>query len=208
MLLKEGNFVYILVMDKNKFVLSVLIAVVGLLMILNPGTFIAFAVIMLGAASVIDGIFIMVATRNLVLDPNYRLTMTIRGILNIAVGAVAVILPLLTAAVIWKIMAYVLGGYLLVSAGLEVYGILKLHRNGIMIRQSLIETIVLVILAVVLFVIPSKTAGNIIVRICGIALIISGLVSALLQWRNRPITVVPDSVTDEPDSSETSGVED
>ena len=67
-------------MDKNKFVLSVLVAVIGLLMLLSPQTFIAFAVIMLGIASVIDGVFIMVATRNLVLDPDYRLMMTIRGI--------------------------------------------------------------------------------------------------------------------------------
>ena len=190
-------------MYKNKFVLSILVAVIGLLMLLSPQTFIAFAVIMLGIASVIDGVFIMVATRNLVLDPDYRLMMTIRGILSIVVGTVAVILPIVTAAIIWKIMAYVLGGYLLVSAGLEVYGILKLHRNGIMIKQSLIETIVLVILAIALFIIPSKTAGGIIVGICGALLIFAGVFSAFLQWRNRPITVVPDSVvTENPDDSE------
>ena len=190
-------------MDKNNIILSFFVAIVGLLMMISPETFISMVVIILGVAVIIDGLFIMITTRNLILDPQYRLMMTIRGILSIVVGTVAVILPIVTAAIIWKIMAYVLGGYLLVSAGLEVYGILKLHRNGIMIKQSLIETIVLVILAIALFIIPSKTAGGIIVGICGALLIFAGVFSAFLQWRNRPITVVPDSVvTENPDDSE------
>lgn len=184
-------------MDINKFVLSLLVAVVGLLMLLSPETFIAMAVIMLGVAAICDGIFIMVATRNLILDPDYKLMMTVRGLLSIIVGAAAIMLPLLVAAIAWTVMAYVLAGYLLVSAGIEIYGITKLHRNGIMVKQSVIETIISIILAIVLFIIPAKTAGGIIVRICGVVLLGSGIISAFLQWRNRPITVVPDSVVTE-----------
>lgn len=193
-------------MDINKFVLSLLVAVVGLLMLLSPETFIAMAVIMLGVAAICDGIFIMVTTRNLIIDPDYKLMMTVRGLLSIVVGVAAILLPLLVAAIAWKVMAYVLAGYLLVSAGIEIYGISKLHRNGIMIRQSVIETIISIILAIVLFIIPAKTAGGIIVRVCGVILLVAGVISAFLQWRNRPITVIPDSVvTDsasEPDASD------
>ena len=190
-------------MNSNKYIFSLLVTVAGILMIVSPEVFFKMGVIILGIAAAIDGLFVLVTTRHLIIDPHYRLMMTIRGILSIVVGTVAVILPIVTAAIIWKIMAYVLGGYLLVSAGLEVYGILKLHRNGIMIKQSLIETIVLVILAIALFIIPSKTAGGIIVGICGALLIFAGVFSAFLQWRNRPITVVPDSVvTENPDDSE------
>lgn len=184
-------------MDINKFVLSLLVAVVGLLMLLSPETFIAMAVIMLGVAAICDGIFIMVATRNLILDPDYKLMMTVRGLLSIIVGAAAIMLPLFVAAIAWTVMAYVLAGYLLVSAGIEIYGISKLHRNGIMVKQSVVETIISIILAIVLFIIPAKTAGGIIVRICGVVLLVSGIISAFLQWRNRPITVVPDSVVTE-----------
>ncbi len=181
-------------MDKNKFVLSLMVAIVGLLMIISPTAFIALAVILLGLAAVVDGIFIMVATRNLILDPDYKLMMTIRGVMSIVVGAVAVLLPLVIAAIAWTIMAYVLAGYLIVSAGLEIYGITKLHRNGIMINQSVIETVISLILAIALFVIPAEKAGGILVRICGVILLIAGCLNAFLQWRNRPITVVPDSV--------------
>ncbi len=181
-------------MDKNKFVLSLLMAVLGILMLIGPQMFIALAVILLGLASVVDGAFIMVATRNLILDPDYRLMMTIRGVLSIVVGAVAVLLPLAIAAVAWTVMAYVLGGYLIVSAGLEIYGIMKLHRNGIMIKQSVIETAVSLVLAMTLFIIPAERAGSILVRICGVVLLAAGCLSAFLQWHNRPIVVVPDSV--------------
>ncbi len=188
-------------MDKNKFVLSLMVAVVGLLMLISPKAFIALAVILLGLASIVDGIFIMVATRNLILDPDYKLMMTIRGVMSIVVGAVAIILPLTIAAIAltiaaiaWTIMAYVLAAYLIVSAGIEIYGITKLHRNGIMIKQSVIETVISLILAIALFIIPAEKAGGILVGICGVILLIAGCLNAFFQWRNRPITVVPDAV--------------
>ena len=193
-------------MDKNKFGLSLLVSVVGLLMLVSPETFIAMVVIILGVAAVVNGVFIMVTTRNLIYDPEYRLMMTIRGIMSIVVGAVAVLLPLVVAAIAWKFMAYVIAFYLLVSSGLEIYGITKLHRNGIMIKQSVVETVVSLILAVVLFIIPAKTAGNLIVGICGALLLIAGIISAFMQWRNRPVTVVPDSVED--DNAENTSTED
>jgi len=191
-------------MDKNKLGLSLLVAVVGLLMLVSPQTFIAMAVIILGVAAVVDGVFIMVTTRNLILDPEYRLMMTIRGVMSIVVGTICVVLPLIVAAIAYKFMAYVIAVYLFISAGLQIYGITKLHRNGIMIKQSIIETVISVILALVLLIIPAETAGSIIVRICGIVLLAAGLISALMQWRNRPLTVVPESVvtpqSDDPDS--------
>ncbi len=191
-------------MDKNKLGLSLLVAVVGLLMLVSPQTFIAMAVIILGVSAVVDGVFIMVTTRNLILDPEYRLMMTIRGVMSIVVGTICVVLPLIVAAIAYKFMAYVIAVYLFISAGLQIYGITKLHRNGIMIKQSIIETVISVILALVLLIIPAETAGSIIVRICGIVLLAAGLISALMQWRNRPLTVVPESVvtpqSDDPDS--------
>ncbi len=184
-------------MDKNKFGLSLLVSVTGLLMLVSPETFIAMVVIILGVAAVVNGVFIMVTTRNLIYDPEYRLMMTVRGIMSIVVGAAAVLIPLVIAAIAWKVMAYVIAFYLLVSSVLEIYGITKLHRNGIMIKQSVVETVVSLILAVVLFIIPAKTAGNVIVGICGAILLVAGIISAFMQWRNRPVTVIPDSVEDD-----------
>lgn len=187
-------------MDKNKFILTLLVAVVGLLMIVSPDTFIAMVVIILGVASAVDGIFILVTTRNLIIDPHYKLMMTVRGILSLLIGVTAVAFPLVVANAAWTLMLYIIAVYLLVSAALETYGITKLHRNGITVRQSVIEVIVSVVLAIILFIIPSKTSGGIIVRICGVVLLVVSLVAAFIQWHNRPITVYPDSIDDDTSS--------
>ena len=181
-------------MDKNRVFLGFVTAALGLFLLISPQTFIQFFVIILGVAAVIDGIFILATSRNLIVDPQYNMIVTIRGVLSIAVGAFAVILPMAIANIAWKVMAYSLAVYLLISAGMQIYTITKLHRNGIMIRQSMIEVLTSILLAIALFVIPSKVAGDFIVRILGIALLIFGAGTVVLQWKNRPITVVPDSV--------------
>lgn len=191
-------------MDKNRVFLGFVTAALGLFLLISPQTFIQFFVIILGVAAVIDGIFILATSRNLIVDPQYNMIVTIRGVLSIVVGAFAVILPMAVANIAWKVMAYSLAIYLLISAGMQIYTITKLHRNGIMIRQSMIEVLTSILLAIALFVIPSKVAGDFIVRIFGIALVIFGAGTVIVQWRNRPITVVPDSV----ETVEENGAED
>lgn len=193
---------YIYRMDKNRIFLGLVTVILGLSLLISPGTFISIFVIILGIAAVIDGIFILAASRNLILDPQYNMIVTIRGILSIVVGAVSVVLPMAVANIAWKIMAYALAVYLLVSSGMQIYTITKLHRNGIMIRQSMIEVLTSVLLALALFVIPSQVAGKFLVRLFGLALVIFGGGTAFLQWRNRPVTVVPDSVEDDDENSE------
>lgn len=191
-------------MDKNKFILGILTSVAGLLMIVSPETFVTLIVIILGVAAIVDGLFIMITTRNLILDPQYKTIMTVRGVLSIFVGILAILLPLFVAAVVYKVMAYVLAVYLIISAVMESYGISKLHRNGIMIRQSVIEVAISVLLAIVLFIIPARTAGSVIVRICGIVILLTGLIWLFVQWKNRPITVPAEDIVveEEPVSQE------
>lgn len=181
-------------MDKNKLFLGFMTAALGLFLLISPDTFISFFVILLGIAAVIDGIFILAATRDLIIDPQYKLIVTIRGVLSVVVGLLAVILPIAVAAVVWKAMAYTLAVYLIISAGMQIYTITKLHRNGIMIRQSLIEVASSLVLALVLFIIPAQTAGHMIVRLFGIVLLVIGIGLFVIQWKSRPEVIIPESV--------------
>lgn len=181
-------------MDKNKLFLGFVTAALGLFLLISPDTFISFFVILLGVTAVIDGIFILAATRNLIADPQYRLIVTARGILSVLVGFLAVVLPLTVAAVVWKAMAYTLAIYLIISSAMQIYTITKLHRNGIMIRQSMIEVLASLLIALVLFVIPAQTAGHFIIRLFGIALFLVGAGFIVTQWKSRPEVVIPDSV--------------
>ena len=181
-------------MDKNKLFLGFMTAALGLFLLISPDTFISFFVILLGVAAVIDGVFILATTRDLIIDPQYKLIVTVRGVLSVVVGLLAVILPIAVAAVVWKAMAYTLAVYLIISAAMQLYTITKLHRNGIMIRQSMIEVASSLILALVLFIIPAQVAGHMIVRLFGIVLLIIGIGLFVIQWKSRPEVVIPDSV--------------
>ncbi|MBQ9623194.1 MAG: DUF308 domain-containing protein [Treponema sp.] len=181
-------------MDKNKLFLGFMTAALGLFLLISPDTFISFFVILLGLAAIIDGIFILTATRDLIIDPQYKLIVTVRGVLSVVVGVLSVVLPIAVAAVVWKAMAYTLAIYLIVSCGMQIYTITKLHRNGIMIRQSMIEVASSLVLALVLFIIPAQTAGHFIVRLFGLILLAIGIGLVLIQWKSRPEVVVPDSV--------------
>lgn len=181
-------------MDKNKLFLGFMTAALGLFLLISPDTFISFFVILLGLAAIIDGVFILTATRDLIIDPQYKLIVTVRGVLSVVVGLLSVVLPVAVAAVVWKAMAYTLAIYLIISCGMQIYTITKLHRNGIMIRQSMIEVASSVILALVLFIIPAQTAGHFIVRLFGIVLLIIGVGFIVIQWKSRPLPVVPDSI--------------
>ena len=183
-------------MDKNKLFLGFVTAALGLFLLISPDTFISFFVILLGVAAVIDGIFILGATRNLIIDPQYKLIVTVRGVLSVVVGFLAVVLPIAVASVVWKAMAYTLAVYLLISVGLQLYTISKLHRNGIMIHKSLIEAASSVLLAVVLLIIPAQAAGHFIIRLFGIILMLTGAGLFVIQWKSRPEVIIPDSVED------------
>ena len=181
-------------MDKNKLFLGFMTSALGLFLLISPDTFISFFVILLGVAAIIDGIFILTTTRDLILDPQYKLIVTVRGIMSILVGFLAVVLPIAVAAVVWTAMAYTLAIYLLISAGMQIYTITKLHRNGIMIRQSMIEVASSLVLALVLLIIPAQSAGHFIVRIFGIVLLAIGIGLIIIQWKSRPEIVLPDTV--------------
>ena len=173
-----------------------MIAVVGLFMLISPDSFIKFAVIILGIALIFDGIFILVTVRNLVVDKNYGFIMAVHGWLSIGVGLLAVLLPMIFAAAFWTIMAYTMAVYLLAAAGMEVYAINMLSRNGISTKKSIFEVIICVILAIMLFILPSQMLGNALVRVFGVILIVTGAVFALVQWKLKPIIIQPDSIED------------
>lgn len=184
-------------MDKNKFFLGIMVATVGLFTLISPESFKIFTVIILGIALIFDGIFILVTVRTLVTDASYARVMAIHGWLSIAVGAFAVLLPGMLIKIFENIldfMMYIVAFYLLVAAGMEIYAINILSRNGISTKKSIFEVLVCVILAVVLFMLPSQSLGNALVRVFGVVLLGAGILFSLVQWKSRSIVIQPDRI--------------
>ncbi|MCK9169963.1 MAG: DUF308 domain-containing protein [Treponema sp.] len=197
-------------MRKTNFMLGILLAVVGLLMIVAPDKCIKAAVVILGLEAIANGIFSLIKIRQLISDKDFQSAVLIRGIISIIIGLLAVILPLRFAAAMWTVMLYVLAAYLLLAALLELYAVAKLRNTGIERKQYVVEAIVSIICAVILFIIPQQ-AGMVIIRILGVVVLLVSLIYVLYEWRNRPIVidnveVVDDSsapVTDKPAGEKT-----
>ena len=79
---------------------------------------------------------------------------------------------------------------------MEIYAINRLSRNGISTKKSIFEVIICVILAIILFILPSDILRNTLVSVFGVILIIIGVTFALVQWKLKPIIIQPDSVED------------
>jgi len=169
-------------MRKSIIGTGVLILVISLMMIISPETCIKVAVIVLGIGGVVNGIYNLLAVRSFVADQTFKRIITIRGLLSIVVGLVAVILPLFLAETIWTIMIYMLAIYLIISAAMEIISTFHLKKEGIPTKMFTIEIISSIILAIILFVIPAALGLNLI-RIIGIALLVVSVGLLIWEWR-------------------------
>lgn len=160
-------------MRSYKF-LGVIFGLVGLVMLFVPAGFVQAIMVSLGVAAFANGIYTLLKTRHLMNTLAFSNVMTVRGILSMAVGVVAVTLPLILAGTIWMVVAWLFAGYLLLASGLQIWGILKLREAGIPATFFSYEVAVSIIIAVILIIIPGS-AGLLLVRICGGLVLLGGL---------------------------------
>ena len=184
-------------MNKSNLILSIIVAVLGLVVLVIPETFIKIAVILMGAATIIEGLNSLIKVRPLLEDKAFRRLTLIRGLASILIGLLAVCLPLVffnTVQGVIRVMLYVLAVYLIVSAVAELFLVAQLNQNGISSRNHKIQAIWFFI-AVMLFLLPANF-GVIIVRILGAVLIVCGIGYALYCWHNRTTEVQPENLRD------------
>ncbi len=185
-------------MAKSNFVLSVLVAVLGLVVILIPEQCIKIAVIIMGAATIIEGFHTVFKVRLLLPDSNFRRLMLIKGLASLVVGLLAVCLPAAffnTVEGVIRVMLYVLAVYLVILAFSELVVSAQLKQNNIPSRVHLVQACYSAVIAVVLFLLPAHF-GVLIMRILGLVLILAGIAYALYLWHNRSIELTPDEVKD------------
>lgn len=166
-------------MLKNYIVLGAIAVILGLMMLFSPTTFLQVMVIVAGIGLLISGIIALRTSKLLLNDTSFKWPVIIRGIICIIVGLLVVILPLTIATIAWRIMMYVLGAGLLVSAGIEVYTTIKLRQANIPSKMYWIEIIFSIAFAILFFAMPVEI-GNLIVRICGAVLVVVAII--FLIW--------------------------
>ncbi len=187
-------------MRKTYMVIGILAIIIGLLMLIVPQQCVKIIVIILGFFSVGNGLFNLLHIRKKVADPDFIKTINIRGIISIIVGFLAIILPLTFAGILWTIMVYALAFYLLISSGMEIYGIKKMDQVGINTKPYIAEIIGSVIIAIILFIIPAEI-GTFLIRILGIIIILAGIILLLAKTKREPLIVYAEEVPNDPNES-------
>ena len=187
-------------MRKTYIGIGVLAIIIGLMMLIVPHQCIKAIVIILGVFSVANGVYNLFAIRRLIADSDFAITITIRGIISIIVGLLAILLPLIFAGVIWTIMVYILAFYLLISSGMEIYGATKMKKVGINTKPYIAEIIGSIIIALILLIIPAEI-GTLIVRLLGIAIMIVGIGLLFFETRNKTLIVYAEEVQNDPNES-------
>lgn len=187
-------------MRKTYMVIGILAIIIGLLMLIVPQQCVKIIVIILGFFSVGNGLFNLLHIRKKVADPDFVKTINIRGIISIIVGFLAIILPLTFAGILWTIMVYALAFYLLISSGMEIYGIKKMDQVGINTKPYIAEIIGSVIIAIILFIIPAEI-GTFLIRILGIIIILAGIILLLAKTKREPLIVYAEEVPNDPNES-------
>ena len=190
----------VIFMNTNNLLIGILTFTVGVLILLASDAFIKFAVIILGAAAIISGIMNLLSARNQILDPVYNKAVCIRGILSLIVGLVAVTSPLYLAKTVFNTITYILAVYFLISACLQIFTAARLHRNGVSVKNSVIQILTSLMISAFLFMMNFNTF-KIIIYAIGILLIIAGLSIFFFQWKSHPLIISPDSVETVPDET-------
>ncbi len=164
---------------KSYSVLGIIFVLTGLIMLFVPEGFIQAVMVSLGVAAFSNGVYILVKSRHLIDARPFSNVMTVRAVLSMVVGLVAIVLPLALAGTLWLIVSWILAGYLVLSAALQIYGIVKLREAGIPAPLFYYETGVSLVLALILFFMPG-TIGITLIRIAGAMVLLGGL--GTLGW--------------------------
>ena len=191
-------------MRKYGIVIAAMSAVIGLMVVSSPEEFIKMIVIILGVVSLANGCFNLSFVNSFGKGSYYRSNILIRSWSSIGVGLLAIFLPLVFAAALWTVMLYVLAVFLLLSAGFELYGVLKLKDSGLDLQHYIAEIVISVILAIFLIIVPGKI-GLVFVRLLGFALIVFGVILGFVFIKNRELVIEPDSIEDDEDETDYSG---
>ena len=161
---------------RSYIALGIVFILTGLAMLLVPVGFVQAIVVSLGVAAFANGIYNLVTFRHFINSTSFNRVITIRAILSLAIGLVAIVLPLVLAETVWVIISYLIAFYLIISSFLELYGIFKLREAGLSYSVYFYEAVVSIIIAAILILIPGST-GLLLIRISGILVFFGGLIS-------------------------------
>ncbi len=163
-------------------VLATILSILGIYMMFQGESFAKAFVALLGLGMVITGINSLISMRIYALGPRNRGALVIKGLVNIAVGILVIVLSLTTKNFSTHILLYILAVQLLISAVISLFQAFYLRKGNISVAPLLSEALFSVVLAVLFFAFPTQI-GSLLLKLVGVVLLASGL--AMFVWSMR-----------------------
>lgn len=173
----------------NRTFLGIIFLAAGILLAISKDAFIAMNEIVVSSAVFINGIFILAASRRILQEKLYRTMMLIRGLMSIitglAVAAAILVLGIDSELTVVQAGALVLSAYFVVSAGIQVFGIIRLKVNKISVFAPLVEVFISLVLAGIFFMFSFHEIAVSIVKFSGFMLIVAGVIMLVISWKSN-----------------------
>jgi uncharacterized membrane protein HdeD (DUF308 family) len=168
-------------------VIAAILSILGIYMMFQGDSFAKAFVALLGLGMVITGVNSLISMRIYTLGPRNRGTLIIKGIVNIAVGVLVIVLSLSTKDFSTHILLYILAVQLLLSAFISLFQAFFLRKGNVSVAPLLSEALFSVVLAVLFFAFPTQI-GGLLLKLVGVVVLASGLAMFVWSMRVRKLT--------------------
>ena len=163
-------------------VLAAILSILGIYMMFQGESFAKAFVALLGLGMVVSGGNSLITMRIYALGPRNKSALIIKGLVNIAVGILVIVLSLSTKNFSTHILLYILAVQLLLSAFISLFQAFSLRKGNISVAPLLSEALFSVVLAALFFAFPTQI-GSLLLKLVGVVLLASGL--AMFVWSMR-----------------------
>ena len=192
--------------NKKHFLYGIFSVIAGLIAIIWPKDAVEFLVILFGFAAITDGIVTLTKIKMFMDGSIIKKTVIIRALVSILIGLLAVTFPFIFRGAISTVIAiftYILAIYALLAGAIEFYIALQLKNDTDDVKSLVIQAFIYLAVSLVLFLLGARLP-QIIMRVVGIALVIFGIIIAIVGWKKKPIEIKPEDVEikDAPESTE------
>lgn len=181
------------------FVYGALLIVLGILIIIFPAFWVRLFVVVFGLCFVAYGIYSLLPLKNL--ENSYYKTMSIiRDAIIIIFGLLSVIIPIAVASITWRVIVYIFAVGLIISSALGFYITSVFSLEGSERKEAILENVISLVVAIVLFLISPISLGKIIIRIIGICTVIVGIILIAIKLLSKKDIIITDAEVKDSDN--------
>ncbi|HZJ88970.1 MAG TPA: DUF308 domain-containing protein [Sphaerochaeta sp.] len=166
-------------------IIGVLIALLGLFFLFQNASFLNVFIAIIGFFVLLSGVIQLFSLASYALAPFFHRATVVRSILSILFGLFAIIAPMTTLQISWKVLLYLLATILAFQALVSLINLLSILRRGVFYRSLFVDALLSLLASLLFFIFPEEI-GTILMKLVGILILLAGISIIILgNWRRK-----------------------